>query len=94
MIKVEVIENFTLGKFDELKNIVRKSTEQKGYLFAGDIFECTKEMAEYLTNETPNPKDRPFVKVIEIIPEINILKTEEKKKTTKTTKKKSSVAKK
>ena len=29
MIKVEVIEEFTLGKFNELKNITRKQKEQE-----------------------------------------------------------------
>lgn len=84
MIKVEVKEEFTLRKFDELKNIVRKSKEEKGRLFVGDIFECDKDMAEYLTGN--NPLNKTVVKVIEVIPED---KKEEKKTTTKksTTKK-------
>lgn len=67
MIKVEVKEEFTLRKFDELKNIVRKSKEEKGRLFVGDIFECDKDMAEYLTGN--NPLNKTVVKVIEVIPE-------------------------
>jgi len=67
MIKVEVIEEFTLGRFDELKNIQRKSREEKGRLFVGDIFECDKELADYLLGA--NALKRAFVKVIRIIPE-------------------------
>ena len=99
MIKVEVIKDFTLGAFDELKNIQRKSIEEKGRLFKGDIFECTKEMADYLLGE--NALKSPFVKVIEIIPEevkIEESKTEEikatKVKDKKTTTKRKSIAKK
>lgn len=69
MIKVEVIESFTLGAFKELKNIKRINKEENGKLFVGDVFECTEEMTKYLTNETSNPMNRAFVKVIEIIPE-------------------------
>ena len=49
MIKVKVIENFTLGKFNELKNIVRSNPKQdlEGTLFVNDIFKNTEEMAEY-----------------------------------------------
>lgn len=67
MIRVEVIEEFHLGKFNELKNIVRKSREENGRLFMGDTFECTEDMAKYLM-ET-NATGRAFVKVIEVIPE-------------------------
>lgn len=68
MIKVEVInEDFTLKKFDELKNIIRKSEEEKGKLFKGDIFECDEKMVDYLTGN--NPLNKVVVKVVEIIPE-------------------------
>lgn len=95
MVKVEVIEEFTLGRFDELKNIQRKSREEKGRLFVGDIFECDKELANYLMGE--NALKRAFVKVIEIIPEeIKEVKEEKTKKTTakKETKSKKTIAKK
>ncbi len=68
MVKVVVLENFSLGRYDELKNIVRANKDKKGNLFVGDTFECTKEMAKYLTNEEPNPQNRAFVKVIATIP--------------------------
>jgi len=67
MVKVKVIDNFSLGKFNELKNIVRANPNQdlEGRLFKGDIFECTEEMAEYLTKT--NAQGKPFVEVVEII---------------------------
>lgn len=83
MIKVEVIEEFTLGKFNELKNITRKQKEQEGKLFIGDIFECDEKMADYLTGN--NSINRAVVKVIEVIPE----KENTEKKTTTRRRKKS-----
>ena len=67
MIKVEVIEEFTLERFDELKNIQRKGNDVKGRLFTGDEFECTKELADYLLGG--NALKRPFIKIIEVKPE-------------------------
>ena len=87
MIRVEVITQFTLGKFDEIKDsIVRKSVDTEGMLYVGDTFECTKEMADYLTGK--NEKGNVVVKVIEIIPdeikeEPKVEIKEEKPKTTK-----------
>lgn len=85
MIKVKVIEDFTLQGFDKLKNITRKQKEQEGKLFIGDIFECDEKMADYLTGN--NPINRAVVKVIEVIPE----KENTEKKTT-TRRRKRSVA--
>ena len=70
MIKVEVIEEFTLKRFDELKNIQRKSIEVKGRLFVGDTFECNEGMVKYLTGN--NEQGKTVVKVIEVEPEIII----------------------
>ena len=68
MIKCEVIKEFTLEKFNELKNIQRRRINTYGKLYEGDTFECTKEMADYLMG---NNKDRQVVvKVIEVEPEI------------------------
>ena len=66
MIKVEVIEDFTLERFDEIVNLERKSAGPVGRLKVGDIFECQKDLADYLLGE--NRLNRPFVKVIEVIP--------------------------
>lgn len=69
MIKCEVIEEFTLEKFNELKNLVRANAEknQDKKLYLKDTFECDKELANYLTGD--NDYKKPFVKVIEVIPE-------------------------
>ena len=85
MVKVKVIEDFTLQEFDKLKNIIRKGKEQKGKLFIGDIFACDEKMADYLTGN--NSINRAVVKVIEVIPE----KEDTEKKTT-THRRKRSVA--
>ena len=66
MIKVEAITQFTLARFNEIRNIQRKSIKQDGMLFVGDTFECDKEMADYLTGK--NDKGNIVVKVIEVIP--------------------------
>ena len=67
MVKCEVIREFTLGRFGELKNIQRKAVEENGRLFVGDIFECEKELADYLTGN--NIAKEIVVKVLEIKPE-------------------------
>lgn len=69
MIKVIVIADFTLGKFNELKNIERANPNKKedGHLYVNDIFECTEDMAKYLIQN--NSEKRAFVKIIEVIPE-------------------------
>ena len=56
MIKLETTYEFTLGRFNELIHITRKNHEknEKGRLYIGDTFECSKELADYLTG---NNKD-------------------------------------
>lgn len=85
MVKVEVIEDFTLQEFHKIRNIIRKGKEQEGKLFIGDIFECDEKMTDYLTGN--NSINRAVVKVIEVIPE----KENTEKKTT-THRRKRSVA--
>jgi hypothetical protein len=70
MIKVKVIEDFTLKDFSKLKNIVRVKTDVEGRLFKGDTFECTEEMARYLTGE--NVLGKTVVEFIEVKPEEDI----------------------
>lgn len=81
MFKVEVIKDFTLERYDELRNIVKKSgIEEKGMLRVGDTFECEKELCDYLTGK--NAKELVVVKVIEVIPakiEKSIKKVERKR---------------
>lgn len=69
MIKVKVLKEFTLGRFNELKNIQRNNPNKNddGRLYEKDEFECNKELVEYLTGN--NAYNDEFVKVIEIIPE-------------------------
>ena len=67
MIRVEVIEQFTLKDFEKLNNIKRKSIEVKGTLFVGDTFECNKEMCDYLMGK--NEQGKVVVKTIEVVPE-------------------------
>ena len=94
MVKCEVIETFTLGKFNELKNIVRATNQNKeGWLYMKDTFECNDEMAQYLTGG--NDKNKVVVKVLEIIPKeekkeeiFEGVKVEEKPKKKRTSKKK------
>ena len=77
MIKCEVTKEFTLSKFDELKNIQRKGMDSKGKLYNGDTFECDKEMADYLIGD--NDKKLIVVKVLEIIPDEKTKKKKGKK---------------
>jgi len=69
MIKVEVVEEFTLGDFYKVKETLkRKAKEKEGKLFVGDTFECDENLLRYLTGG--NPYGKAFVKVIEVIPEL------------------------
>ena len=80
MIKCEVIENFTLGDFDKLKNIVRNSNIDKyGELYVRDTFECDEVMANYLTGA--NLKKACVIKVLEVKPDVPT--TEKIKESTK-----------
>lgn len=92
MIKVEVIENFSLKKFNELKNLERfnKEYNEKGSLYVGDTFECTEEMGKYLTGD--NTLKKRVVKILEVIPVIDeekiVKKVYEENKPKKKSKKK------
>lgn len=82
MIKLQAKENFTLAEFKRLKNIIRATSYNlDGRLIKGDIFETDEELAKYLTNETPNPANRPVVEILEV-------KKKEVKEETKTDAKK------
>ena len=66
MIRVEVIEDFTLQRYDELKNIQRRNLDTKGKLYKGDTFECSEELTKYLSGD--NKLKKAFVRVIEVLP--------------------------
>jgi hypothetical protein len=82
MIKVEVIKQFTFERFSEIHNLQRKAIAQAGKLFVGDVFECSKAIADYLLGD--NPIKEAVVKVIEVIPEVEV----KEEKVVKSTKKK------
>ena len=67
MIKCEAIKDFTLGKFNEIKNLVRfnPNFNEKGRLYLKDKFECDEDLVRYLTGE--NDKKIIVARVIEII---------------------------
>ena len=78
MIKVEVIEKFTLKDFDELQNVERKSVDTKGSLYVGDTFECSEAMAKYLMGD--NALKKVVVKILEVKPKEEITPIEYKAK--------------
>ena len=67
VVKVKALREFTYGKFDKITNLERydKERNQDGRLYEKDTFECTKDMATYLTGGCGYV----LVKVIEVIPE-------------------------
>ena len=65
-IRCEAIMEFTLSKFNELKEIKRKSLNEDGRLYIGDTFLCTRKMAEYLSGKNKNGNI--VVRIIEVIP--------------------------
>lgn len=79
MVKVIVISDFNLAKFNELKNLERanKRKNAEGSLYINDKFECTQEMAEYLMKKNLHKKS--FVKIIEVIPEKTKIETTKSK---------------
>ena len=88
MVRCEVIEPFTLSKFDELEQVQRKG-DNGNLLEIGDTFLCDEKMASYLTGD--NSKNKTVVKILEVIP----AKIESvKKETVKTTRKRKTASKK
>ena len=79
MVKVIALREFTYGNFNKITNLVRNDKEknENGKLYGKDTFECTEEMAKYLTGGCGYV----LVKVLELIPEeIPIVKTVEENK--------------
>lgn len=71
MVRVRVKEGFNLceEKWNQLQDIIRGSAEniEKNKLYVGDTFLCSKELAEYFLGA--NGYNKPFVEVLEVIPE-------------------------
>ena len=99
MVKVKALQEFTYGNFDKINNLIRNDNNknQHGRLYEKDTFECTQDMATYLTGGCGYV----LVKILEVVPEIAPVKdfdkeqekiqepiTEEVKKPTRRTKKK------
>ena len=70
MVKVKVIEDFSLKDFATLKNIKRASEAKSkiGSLYNGDVFECDSTMCAYLTGD--NPLNKKVVEIIEVKEEV------------------------
>lgn len=68
MIKCEVIENFTLEKFGQLKNVKKVMNRKNNEFGVRDTFECDKEMADYLLGN--NVLKKTVVRVVEVEPEV------------------------
>ena len=66
-IKLEAIDSFTLGRYNELENVVRLNKNTDDRINKGDRFECKKELAEYLLGK--NDYGKAFVKILEVIPD-------------------------
>lgn len=66
MIKVEVIENFTLEDYRKLRNVKKVISRKENEFGARDTFECDEKMVDYLTGN--NPLNKVVVKVIEVEP--------------------------
>lgn len=73
MIKVEVIENFTLEDYSKLKNVKKVISRKENEFGARDTFECDEKMVDYLTGN--NALNKVVVKVIEVVPEKDITET-------------------
>ena len=67
MIKVEVIENFTLEDYNKLKNVKKVISRKENEFGARDTFECDEKMVDYLTGN--NALNKVVVRIIEVVPE-------------------------
>lgn len=94
MVRLEVIENFTLNDkmFNELKEITRANAEnnEAGKMYLKDTFLTNEKVAKYLLNEADkegnkgnNPANKVLVKLIEVIPEVKEEKPVKKTRTKK-----------
>ena len=94
MVRLEVIENFTLNDkmFNELKEITRANAEnnEAGKMYLKDTFLTNEVIAKYLLNEADkegnkgnNPANKVLVKLIEVIPEVKVEKPVKKTRTKK-----------
>ena len=78
MVKVQAIIDFNYKNYNKIKDLQPTNKIQEGKIFAGDIFNVEDDEAKYLTGENKNKIVA--VKVIEVIPEIRIIKDKEEAK--------------
>ena len=76
MIRLEIIEEVEAGRFNEIKDLIRKNplNAKEGTLYKGDIFLANKDLADYFLGD--NRMNKEFAKVIEVIPEKTSTKKE------------------
>ena len=66
MIKVQAINDFNFSSMDKISNLKRAKIKKDNYIFKDDIFECDKDMFEYLSGK--NEGGHVVVKLVEYIP--------------------------
>ena len=49
MIKVQAISDFNFSSMDKISNLKRTKIDKENYIFKNDIFECDRDMYEYLS---------------------------------------------
>jgi hypothetical protein len=64
MIRVQAIKDFTLSRYDEIKNLKPRTIRKEGKIYTNDIFECSIDLAKYLCGE--NDKNIVAVRVLEV----------------------------
>ena len=64
MIKLQATEDFSLARFNEIKELERHNKDEKGMIYKDDVFKCEKELADYLCGN--NSLNRAVVKILEI----------------------------
>jgi len=75
MVKVKVIEKFTLENFKELQNVSKAAQRKENEFNIGDTFECDEKMVDYLTGN--NPLKKQVVEIIEVKPKEETKEVEE-----------------
>ena len=75
MVKVKVIEKFTLKNFKELQNVSKVAKRKENEFNIGDTFECDEKMVDYLTGN--NPIKKQVVEIIEVKPKEETKEVEE-----------------
>lgn len=66
MIKVQALQDFNFSSMNKISNLKRIKIERENFIFKDDIFDCDKEMYDYLTGK--NESGIVVVKLIEYRP--------------------------